>query len=181
MAGIEPVGIDFVGVEIGYGDAEGVTFHPGIDVHRHEDGVHSLIDHSVGHGEDAVVGDVQIEGKGGGAVAAVDAQGSAVVVDGDTFEEVTFFAQSIDLTDDLAGVASGVIVVFLELVEFFDDGEGEDDFMLTEHEDGAGIVEQDIGVEDEVGLAGFFERGGIDEGSGICGFIARGIYGSSGI
>jgi hypothetical protein len=54
------------------------------------------------------------------------------------------------VADRLARIAPDVVVSPFELVELFDDGEGDNDLVLLEDEEGVGIVEKDVGVENEV-------------------------------
>ncbi len=58
------------------------------------------------------------------------------------------------MTDAAAGVAGEVLIALFEVVEFFEDGEGDDDVVLFEDEEGVGIVDEDFFVEDE-GLDAF--------------------------
>ena len=62
-------------------------------------------------------------------------------------------AQAVERPDDLPGVLARVVGPLLELVEFLDDLERQDDFVVGEGHEGAGIVQEDVRVKDE-GLLG---------------------------
>jgi hypothetical protein len=62
-----------------------------------------------------------------------------------------------------------VVVGALEAVEFFEDREGDDDIVLFEDEEGVGVVEEDVGVDDEAldGLRGAAGAGAVGGGRGL--------------
>ena len=60
-----------------------------------------------------------------------------------------------------AGVAAGVVVVLLEVVQLLDDRERDDDLVLLEQEDRVGVVQQHVRVEDEVLRRGGMARLGV--------------------
>ena len=97
-------------------------------------------------------------GTGFSVVFHGDADGSAVAVPFDAVGEVALFAEGVDMADGGAGGAADVGGVLFELVEFFEDVEGDDDLVVGEGEEGCGIVQQHVGVEDEIfdGGGGFF-------------------------
>jgi len=57
--------------------------------------------------------------------------------------------QSVQVGDDHAGVASQVVRRRLELVQFLEPVERDHFLVVPEHEDRAGVVKQNVGVEDE--------------------------------
>jgi len=59
-------------------------------------------------------------------------------------------AQAVEVPDALARVAPDVVVVPLELVEFLDHREGDDDVVLLEDEERVGVVQEHVRVENEV-------------------------------
>ncbi len=74
----------------------------------------------------------------------------AAVVEGDALGEVPFFAASVNDAGGFAGVASECVLVAFELVELFEHGDGYDDVVVAEPEDGVWVGEEDVGVEYEV-------------------------------
>ena len=59
-------------------------------------------------------------------------------------------AERVQVAGDQAGVAAQLGQVALELVDLLDDVDRDDDVVVVEAEDAPRIVEQDVGVEDEV-------------------------------
>ena len=116
-------------------------------------------------GDDAVVGRVFVDALGAGVFGDVDLDGAGVAVGPraeraargggqvapvDAVGELAQGAEAIEVSDRAAGVSAQVVVLALHLVEFFDDGEGNDDVVFLEDEHRVGVVQQDVGVEDEV-------------------------------
>jgi len=150
-AGVEAFEIDFLCFEILGGDAEGVGFDAGVDVFGDEDDFFALTEEVEGAADDSVVWGV---GGESGAEFLVfiedDADAAMGLFDGDALGEVAGFAEAVEVSDDGSGVSAEVVVVGLEGVELLDDFEGDDDLVVGEHEQGIGVVEQDVGVEDKV-------------------------------
>ena len=59
-------------------------------------------------------------------------------------------AQPVEVADDRARVAAEVVGAGLELVQLLDDVERDDHLVVREHEQRVGVVQQDVGVDDEV-------------------------------
>jgi hypothetical protein len=104
----------------------------------------------VRHAEDPVIDDVEVEHGGRFAVALIDTERAAAIVELDAAEQTAVAAEAIDLADDLAGIAAGVVVVLLEAIQFFDHREGDHDLVVVEHEDRVGVVQEDVRVQNEV-------------------------------
>ncbi len=64
--------------------------------------------------------------------------------------ELPLDAELVEVARDLAGVAAQRREVALEVVDLLDHVDRDDDVVVVEPEDAARIVEQDVGVEDEV-------------------------------
>ena len=58
-------------------------------------------------------------------------------------------AKPVEVADDRPGVAAEVVGAGLELVEFLDDVERDDHLVVGEQEQRVGVVQQDVGVDDE--------------------------------
>ena len=80
----------------------------------------------------------------------------------DTGGEAAHGAKAIEVADAGAGVAAQVVILALHLVEFFDDGEGNDDIVFLEHEECIGVVKQDVGIKHKllgINVRGFGDLG----------------------
>ena len=55
----------------------------------------------------------------------------------------------IEMSNDSASVAAQVVGVGLEFVQLLDDVEGDNDLVVAEEEDRVGVVQEDVGVDDE--------------------------------
>jgi len=60
-------------------------------------------------------------------------------------------AELVELLRHDAGVAADLVLPPLLVVDLLDDGHGDDDLVVLEGEEGAGVVKQHVGVQD-VGL-----------------------------
>ncbi len=140
-----------MGFEIFGDEAHRVAFDAGVDVFGDEDDVIALLLEGGGAADDAVVGRI-----GGQAWAEFlvffenHADSAAGLGELDAFGEFSLEAERIEMADDGSGVAAQVVGVGFEFVQFLDDIEWDDDFVVGEHEEGVGIVKQDVGVENEV-------------------------------
>ena len=61
---------------------------------------------------------------------------------------------AIDQPDGLAAIGGDAGLAGFELVEFLEDGHRNDDVVFFEVEEGVGIVNQDVGIEDVEGVSG---------------------------
>ena len=80
-------------------------------------------------------------------------------------------AELVEVARHLAGVAAQRREVALEVVDLLDDVDRDDDVVVAEAEDAAGVVEEDVGVEDEV----LFQAGRLRCSRGTNG-DAAGVY-----
>jgi hypothetical protein len=76
-------------------------------------------------------------------------EGALVYAQGHAAVEELAGAQTIELAHELAGMVIDGLAAFLELIEFLQHGNGEDDVVLVEVVDARAVVEDDVGVEDE--------------------------------
>ena len=67
----------------------------------------------------------------------------------DAFGQFAVLAELVQITGDGAGAAAAIVVGFFEAVEFFNDGQGNDNFTAFKGEERLRIVDQDVSVEDE--------------------------------
>jgi hypothetical protein len=58
-------------------------------------------------------------------------------------------AEFIERPGDLAGIPSGHFGLFLEAIEFLNDGDGQNHVLSGEFQHGCGIVEQNIRIQDK--------------------------------
>jgi hypothetical protein len=79
-----------------------------------------------------------------------DPQHAAVLERDALGQGAVLFAESVQIAGDLARVAPQLGEIPLELVDLFYDVDRDDDVVVFELEECAGIVEQDVGVEDVV-------------------------------
>lgn len=87
VSGVQPVRIHAVRLEVLAGDPQRVALHAGVDVLGDEDGPLALRVQVVGHAEDPVVGEIQVQRERRRAVAAVDADAPALLVPQHALEE----------------------------------------------------------------------------------------------
>ncbi len=64
--------------------------------------------------------------------------------------QVPLGAEFIELADDLPGASADVIVLALELIQLFEHRKRNDDLIVVKHIQRCGIVQQDVGVQNEV-------------------------------
>src|SRR5205814_7552613 len=65
-------------------------------------------------------------------------------------QRAVLLAKSVQIPRDLPRVATQLREIALELVDLFDNVDGDDDVVVFELEECARVVEQDVGVEDVV-------------------------------
>jgi hypothetical protein len=70
-------------------------------------------------------------------------------VQGDPLGQHVAAGEAVELADELAGLQVEDRVALLELVQLFEDGNGDGDVVFLEVEDGVEVVEDDRGVEDK--------------------------------
>src|SRR5450432_113832 len=152
-ARVQLVHVDALGLEVHRGEAQRVGADAEVDVLRDEDRGLALVGvaHVERHHEDEVVGDLALAQRRrhrarrrGDAQAAAVRQGRAVR------QPRPLGAQPVEQARDLARVAAQLRGLFLEVVDLLDDEDGNDDFVVGELRDGAWVVQQDVGVENEV-------------------------------
>lgn len=173
-AGVEGGDVgDVVGFVVLGGEADGFGLHAEVDVFADED------EGAVGFAGVEVEGDVEdlVVGFVGGEEAVEffvddgfdgDADGAAAAAEADAFGEEGVAAHAVEAADEFAGVEVDGFVAFFEVVEFFEDGDGEGDVVFLEVFEAAAVVEDDVGVEDEEffgfgghrGFQGCFRGGG---------------------
>jgi len=165
-------GFDFVMEVVFAADADGTGFELHVEVFGDEgDVVADLVFEPEGAGEDAVIHFVEAwedaaelhdaGGFGGaGGVVDDDADGATArgfdatgdgAVSGEDFHEGAV---------DFAGVGAAFGHFVFEFVEFAEDVDGDADVVFGEAVDAGGVVEEDVGVEDEGADADAFWGGG---------------------
>ena len=100
-AGVEPVGIHSVVLEVLGRNIQCIALHPGVDVLGDEDRVSTGFVEFVGDAEDPVVGDVQIQREGSGPIATMDPDRASLVVPFDSLEESSPRTEVVQIPDDL--------------------------------------------------------------------------------
>jgi hypothetical protein len=184
-AGVEAVGVDLLVLEVLGDDAEGVALDAGGDVLGDEDGAVPVAHQVEGDGDDLVVGLVVAEEVGPVVAGDIDADGAGAPVgaDGppghgahggvapaDALGERADEAEAVEVADDLAGGSPDVVVAPLHVVQFLDHGERDDDIVVLEDEQGVRVVQEHIGVEDEMfGLVVVAGRDGVGHVGGASG------------
>ena len=137
-------------------DPEGVRFQAQVDVFRDKDDLlirELLFEHGC-HIEDPVVRHIHIGIFKESAFTDDDPDRSAEirlggVIQADPGEEAAFFPELVQFADHMAGVSAKFILIAFELIQFFQNGHGDDDFVVGKGFEGGGTVEKHIGVEDK--------------------------------
>ncbi len=156
-------GFGFVVEVVFAGDADGAGFELEVEVFGDEDdGGAVLFAHHEGAGEDAVIdfvdgGEERAEGAEGGEVGgrvfgaeSDDAEAAAAEgrdAAGDAF--AAFLEEGGEFAVDGAGAGTAVVLFVFEAVEFAEDVDGDAEVVVGEAVDAAGVVDEDVGVEDE--------------------------------
>jgi hypothetical protein len=154
-AGVQILQVDLVGLVVLGWQPVDVCLEAEVDVLGDEDGrVRSILGlDGEGKGQDAGI-DGAVGGREGGAAAAGgrfedDAQGAAIA-EGDALGEGTLGAEGVEAAGDGTGVLAAFAGLALELVDLLDDLDGDQDLIVLEVQEGVGVVEEDVGVEDVV-------------------------------
>ena len=157
IAGVKRFVIDFLIFKIFGDDAQGIGLDAGVDVLGDEDRVFAFLREVPSDGDDAIVRLFEIEARDGfaGGVHG-DLDGAAVSVPFDAVVEMAVLAEVIDVADGGACGAADVGRVLFELVELLEHVKRDDDVVVGEGKKRAGVMEQDVGVQDEI----FHGRGG---------------------
>ena len=105
-----------------------------------------------GEGEDAGidVAGVRRGGPGAGRGFLEDDAEDAAVGEHDAFGEGTLAAEGVEAPGNGPRVLAALAGLALELVDLLDDLDGDEDVVVLEVEQGVGVVEEDVGVEDVV-------------------------------
>ena len=150
-ARVELMVIDLVVVEILGGDAEDVGLDAQVQVLRHqEDPSDKLLAQAVGHGEDPVVRLLRVEAgreiAHGVLVVELDAQPPARGKR-HACRQTTRLAHPVELLGNDTGVAPDFVLPFLLVVDFLDDGHGDDHLVVFEGKEGPRVVKQHVRVQ----------------------------------
>lgn len=163
-AGVE-VGDEYaIGFVILSLQTEGVGFDAEVDVFGDEDGGCVLIFfvNAVSEREDAAVDGVVADGDGAvGTFFGKNDSQIASVGERDAFAESAFGAKFVEATRNGARVLTEFAGLAFEAIDFFDDIDRNKNGVLLEIEDGVGVVEENVGVEDVIFHCNFTRvRGG---------------------
>ena len=149
-----PAMLVWLGVVFGV-DAEGIGLEPQVDALGDDDRrrVGVVFVEVNGQVEDPVVNaGVELQpgiGQHVLAFAGKDAQ-QAAVVEADAFAELGILPVHIELLDDRPGIVAELCDVSLESVQLLDHLERNDNGVIGKDVDRVGIVQQDVGVENEI-------------------------------
>lgn len=150
-ARVEAVEVDLLGLEVFGDQAQRVALDAGVDVLADEDDGRALLLQGQRAADDAVVR--RVGGQAGAELLVFledDAHAPAGLRDGHAVGEVALLSQRVEQPDGRPRVAAEVVGAALELVELLDHVERDDDLVLLEHVQRVGVVQQDVGVDDEV-------------------------------
>ena len=153
-SGVQLLQVDaLLGLEVHRGQAERVGANPQIDVFGDEDGriVRIRVPNVHRHHQDQVVGDLAFPQRpghralgGGHPQAATVRQQSAVR------QTAALTAQSIQHARQLTGISTPLGRLFLELIHLFENEDGQNHLVVRKVKDGSRIVNQDVGIENEM-------------------------------
>ncbi len=150
-AGVEALEIHLLGLEILGHEPHRIALDAGVDVLGDEDDAHALLHEAKGAADDAVVRRIGGQPRAKFLVLLENhADAPAGLRKIDALGKFSLQAKRIEMTDDGSGVAAQIVGVGLELIQFLDDIEGDDDLVVGEHEQGVGIVQQNVRVQNEM-------------------------------
>ena len=155
------------GVEVGEGDllfleilglyAQGVGFDPGVEILADEDDPLSLglglllfLHQLEGGQDDLVVGHRLREAPEAAVVLREEDLEGAASGEVHAAGELSRPPVPVQFPGGFPGASGPLIPVVLEMVQLLDDLDGEDDTVVGELVNGVGIVDEDVGVQDEV-------------------------------
>jgi hypothetical protein len=152
-AGVEVLDEDMIGFVILGLQAQGIGFDAEVDVFGDEDGRLGgvLVLDVAGHADDAAIHGVVADGDMTVPVTVVkhNPQSSAVRQD-DPFAQPALFAEPIEHARNRPRVLAALGGFAFEAVDFFDDFDREQDVIVLEAEEGVGVVEENVGVENVI-------------------------------
>ena len=151
---IELVDVDAAGLVVHGLQAQGVGAQPQVDVLGDEDGlvVGVALAHVEGHAQDQVVGDLALAQGGAGPTAARPPPAAARrwAAGAPSDRRCAARPEAVQHARHLAGVAPALRGLLLELVDLLEDEDRDHHLVVLELQDRAGVVDQDVGVENEV-------------------------------
>ena len=137
-------------------DPEGIRFQAQINIFGNKDDlpVRELLFEHGSHIEDPVVRHTHISILKEKTIADDHPQGTALIrlggiIQAYTGKKAAFFPELIQFPDHMAGISAQFILIPFELIQFFQNSHGDDNFVVGKGFEGGGTVEKHIGVEDK--------------------------------